>query len=85
MNTSQYQLAYALTYLTFNGFHLVMFCHFKSFLNEMDEIIRTTTERGGKALSIMDFHIEWTEPDLVIGYRLEMQGATDNTRTQMFV
>ena len=68
VNTSQYQLAYALTYLTFNGFHLVMFCHFKSFLNEMDEIIRTTTERGGGGgvLSMMDFHIEWTEPDLVI-------------------
>ena len=31
VNTSQYQLAYALTYLTFNSFHLVMFCHFKSF------------------------------------------------------
>ena len=50
VNTSQYQLAYALIYLTFNGFHLVMFCHFKSFLNEMDEIIRTTTERGGKRI-----------------------------------
>ena len=33
----------------------------------MDEIIRTTTGRGGGGvLSMMDFHIEWTEPDLVI-------------------
>ena len=26
-------------------------CHFNSFLTEMDEIIRTTTERGGQTLN----------------------------------
>ena len=50
VNTSQYQLVYALTYLTFNGFYLVIFVIFKSFLNEMVEIIRTTTERGRKSI-----------------------------------
>ena len=50
VNTSQYQLVYALTYHLFIYFSVI----FKSFLNEMGEIIRTTTEQGGGGSIIYD-------------------------------
>ena len=53
-----------------------MFCHFKSFLNEMDEIIRTTTERGGKSIIYAGFsyRVDRARPgDKVIDWRCRGQ------------
>ena len=59
VNTSQYQLVYALKYSTFNDSSLVILL---SFLIKMGEIIRTTST----VLFMTDFHIDWTELELVI-------------------
>ena len=64
VNTSQYQLVYALTsdvchclnIIIFNGSYQVILLSFQSFLTEIGEIVLTTTQCGGKVLFMKDFH-----------------------------
>ena len=70
VNTShvrQYQLVCAIKYSLLNTHN--------SFLNEIGEIIQTTTEVGGKILFMTDFLMQ--PPNL--------RPISDNTQTQMFM
>ena len=85
----QYRLVCPIKYSTSHGLVVI----FNSFLTERGEIIRTTTERGGKVLFITDFHRLDRAPDKVIDWRCtnsklkykariiidDEQGARDNT------
>ena len=73
---------YALTYLTFNGFYLVIFLSFLSlFLNEMGEIICTTTERGSIIYDGFSYRVDRARPgDKVIDWRCTYKSNQSNGR-----